>query len=384
MRKKMLLIFLIAINIFSFSGCWNYREVNRLAIVGGLAIDKDKATNNYKVTVEIMKPVQGDTGGGKIESDVYEAEGKTIFEAVRNFILRLGRRTYWAHAKVVIIDKGIAEDDIAPVLDWLYRDSELRRDIYVLISKEHTAGELLKTNSGLDDTASFHMFTIIQGQNSTYKYPKTELWQVVENISHKERALLVPVIMVSDAEKRPSEIRGSAIFKDDKVVGYLDEEDTRNCLWINGELKKGLFSVKNIGDTKNDITFEVFTSRTKSTVEFLEENLKLLVDIKADVNIAELSGELNFRDKKVRDKLQKSGEEAIKSSLARTVEKLQKDYKSDVFKFNTTIETKEQKNWKKLKPNWEEEFSSAVVTINVDLHIRGSAVASKPIKESNK
>jgi spore germination protein KC len=53
-----------------------------------------------------------------------------------------------------------------------------------------------------------------------------------------------------------------------------------------------------------------------------------------------------------------------------------------VFKFNSVIETKQPKLWEELKPNWEEKFSSAAVNINVDLHIRGSAVASKPIREN--
>jgi spore germination protein KC len=380
MRKKAIIIFLLLVNMFSFSGCWSYREVNRLAIVGGLAIDRDMITDEYKVTVEIMKPVQGDTGGGKVQSDVYESTGKTIFEAVRNFVPRIGRRPYWAHAKVVIINRNIAEKDIAPVLDWLYRDSELRRDIYVLISKEHSAGDLLRTDPTLDDTKTFHMFTIIQGQEATFKYPKTELWQVVEAISNKERSVLIPVVQVADSERKPAEIRGSAIFKDSKVIGYIDEEETRNALWLSGKLNKGLIAVKNIGNTNNDITFEVFTSKTKPEVKIKDESIKIDISIKTSVNIAELSGGLNFREKEVWKKLEKDGEEAIKKQLTSTIKKLQSEYKSDVFNLSSEAGIQNKKDWKKLKPKWEELFSSAEAEVKVDLHIRGTAVASKPIK----
>jgi Spore germination B3/ GerAC like, C-terminal. len=245
LKQKVLIIVIIILNIFFCSGCWNYREVNRIAIVGGLAIDKDEISNEYKLTIEVMKSVPGETGGGNVESDVYETRGRTIFDAARNFVLKLGRRPYWAHAKAAIIDSTIAEKDIAPALDWLYRDSELRRDIYVLISKGLTAGELLRTDTALDDTTSFHIFSILQSQKYIYKYPETELWEVAEAMSHKEKSILIPIIKLAEGERKPSEVRGSAIFHCDKVVGYLNEEDTRNVLWLNGEFNRGLFVVKN-------------------------------------------------------------------------------------------------------------------------------------------
>lgn len=363
-----------------FNGCWSYREVNRLAIIGGLAIDQDTVTGEYKLTIEVMKPVQGDTGGGKIQSDVYEETGRTIFEAVRNFVLRIGRRTYWAHAKVVIINRAIAEKDIAPVLDWLYRDSELRRDIYILISKESTAGELLRTDPSLDDTSSFHMFTIIQGQEATFKYPKTELWQVVESINHNERGVLIPVVQRAKSERRPAEIMGSALFKGSKVIGYIDQDDTRNILWLAGKLNKGLIPIRNIGNTNNDITFEIFTSKTKSRVKIVEGSVRANIAIKADVNIAELSGGLDYRKKEVREYIEKSAEDIVKKRLLNTISKLQQEYKCDVIKLNSYAEIQNKKEWKKLKPKWEELFSAAEIDVEVNIHIRGSAVASKPIK----
>jgi spore germination protein KC len=377
--KRYLLIFFALASILLLSGCWNYREVNRLAIVGGVAIDKEESSNEYKLTIEIMQPEAGETGGGKIKSEVFETKGATIFEAIRDFVLKIGRRPYWAHAKVLIINKAIAEEEISPVLDFFYRDSELRRDIFVLVSKEDTAGEILRTDPDLDDTRSFHIFSVIQGQKSTYKYPKTELWEVVENLSHKERALLIPAVQIGEGERKIAEVRGSAILKADKVICYIDDEDTRNVLWINGELNKGLFAVKNIEDG-NDITFEVFGSKNKSAAAYDGETVKINTSIKAEVNIAELSGSLNFRDKEIRQRLEDEGAEALKKSLKSTVSKLQHDFKSDVFKFYSAVEIEDPKLWKNLKPKWEEEFSSSSIELDVKLHIRGSATASKPIK----
>ena len=35
-------------------GCWNYKEIDNLAIVAGMAIDKDIKTSNYIVTAKII------------------------------------------------------------------------------------------------------------------------------------------------------------------------------------------------------------------------------------------------------------------------------------------------------------------------------------------
>ncbi len=49
-----MLIFIIIMCPIILCGCWNYREIDTLAIVAGMAIDKDMVTNKYIVTTEII------------------------------------------------------------------------------------------------------------------------------------------------------------------------------------------------------------------------------------------------------------------------------------------------------------------------------------------
>ena len=53
MRRKLILFPALVFILFTLTSCWNYREVNEMAIVIGAALDKG-LTNNYMLTVELL------------------------------------------------------------------------------------------------------------------------------------------------------------------------------------------------------------------------------------------------------------------------------------------------------------------------------------------
>jgi len=73
------------------------------------AVDKDIKTNEYILTVEIVR-VTGGRNNSELGRKIYESRGKTIFDAARNLIIETGRRAYWSHSKVVVINSNIAEE----------------------------------------------------------------------------------------------------------------------------------------------------------------------------------------------------------------------------------------------------------------------------------
>jgi spore germination protein KC len=113
-RKWLLLTIVILLNGIFISGCWNYREVEKLAIVAGVAIDKGE-NNPYKITFEILQVSGGKEA--KTVSKIISMEGRTIFDAVRNAISLSGKKLYWSHTKIVVISKDIARNGILRVVD---------------------------------------------------------------------------------------------------------------------------------------------------------------------------------------------------------------------------------------------------------------------------
>jgi spore germination protein KC len=83
-------------------GCWNYREIDELAMVAGVAVDKC-ADGQYEITVEIPE-MMGDRES-KTKSKVLSGQGRSMLDAVRNIISVSGKKLYWAHTKVIILSK---------------------------------------------------------------------------------------------------------------------------------------------------------------------------------------------------------------------------------------------------------------------------------------
>lgn len=376
-------IILILIYSATFlSGCWNYREVNTIAIVMAAAIDRDVNSNEYILTVEIVR-----VAGGRINSElgrkIYESKGKTIFDAARNLIIETGRRAYWSHSKVIIINSNIAEEDISRVLDWFYRDSELRRDVKVLIFRGDKAGDVLKSNPKMDDTTGYNLFETFRNQKGVNKYPDKELGEVVGKLSQSENAIIVPTVeLIYEEDKPKNSIQGSTILKGTKIIGYLNPEETKDVLTISGNLKKGIFPVEDIMGTGEDVTMELYGSKNKTEVNYQDDKVSIIVNIKLEVGIAEITGNLDFTKDEVRKKIDDDVERVLKERLEHTINKAQKEFQCDIFEFGTKMQIQNPKEWKKNKENWNELFSTASVKVNVSIHIRGSATASKPVKGS--
>lgn len=380
LRKRFFLIFLIISSAFLNSSCWNYRDVERLSIVMSFAIDKDTKDNQYILTVEIARPESGQNQA-KYMSDLYESRGSTIFEAVRGLITRTGKRTYWAHAKIGILSKGVASEDITPIIDFFYRDLETRPDISILISEKDTAKEILETGHSEQELRTTMLEYILENQESISKYPRTEIKDLVGNLASKEKAILVPMVDIkSEGGKLMPEINGSAVLRYDRITGYLTGDETQYALHVMGELKGGLLAVQNIAGTNNNISFEILKNKTKIKSDYKDGELRMKVHVILTVDIAEISGSMDFTKEEKKNKIREYAEKDLKDKLESLINRMQNEYKSDIFNFANRVEIENPKLWKSLKPRWNEEFVSLPVDVNVDLMIKGSALTSKPIK----
>jgi spore germination protein KC len=379
--KAIGLTIIILANTIFCSGCWNYREIEKLAIVAGMAIDRDEGDRRFIMTVEIASTL-GEASGGT-QSEVYETRGTTMFEAVRNLIIETGKKAYWSHSKVIIIGRSIAEDGIAQVLDFVYRDSETRRDVLVVISNVEPASAIIKEAHNNKGLLSFKLDSAIRSQKSISRFPKAELRAVVDNFKDENSAMLLPIINKNEyknANNNIPEVFGSAVLKHDKVVGYLNGDETKYALWVQNKLKGGLLIVRDILE-ESDISFEIFTNKTRRKIEYKDNQFKVYISTKTEVNIGELSDTVDFSDPNKLIAIKSKAEKFLEKNIKAVITRLQKDYKADVFNFQEMAEIHDNKEWKKVKSNWSEVFASIPFEVDTEINIKGTALTSKPIKE---
>lgn len=379
--KKILLIGLILINTIILSACWNYREIDKIEILAGAAVDKDKDTNKFILTMELIEPT-GKNGG--LESKIIQTKGDTIFNALREAIELNGKKIYWGHSKIMIISEEVAKHDIISLIDVVLRDAEIRGENEMFISKDNTASEILyKTHKVGKEIISYDINAALENQKSISYYPGTNFWKFTEQLLTKDSSPIVPCINLESQEEGPIfKVVGSGAFKKGKLVGYLDHLETRSVLLTKDEMKGGFIVVESEVDAqKHKSTLEIFESKTKVKPEYKDNKLTMNIDIEIETGIIELDGEKDFIEEKGREILQKDAENNIKKNMKKTIDKAQIDFESDIFGFAGIVMREMPKEWKqKIQPNWEEEFKRLDTNIQVKVNIKDSALLSKPIK----
>lgn len=176
-------------------------------------------------------------------------------------------------------------------------------------------------------------------------------------------------------------LSGTAVFKKDKFVGFLDEKETKDFLFITDNVKRGLIIEKGLEENKKaNITFEIFKSKTKVKPVYKNGEFTMDILIRPQVAIAEQGTTKDYIDKKGMKQIKTNAEKKMETDIEKLVKKVQEKYGADIFGFGRLIFHNKKKLWKGVKENWDEEFKNVNVKVKVELDIKNSALLRKPIK----
>ncbi len=364
------------------TGCWNYREIDKMAIVAGVAVDKGP-DGQLKVTAEII----ASSGGrdSKTESKILTMEGQTVFDAVRNGIAISGKKLYWSHSIVVILSKDIGGEGIRKIIDWYIRDAECREDVNLLISVGETAGEILSQDSTTEDIKSISLGETIKNQVSLSKSPKIDVLTFEMESKNEGMATILPTVKLVEVDQKiVPQIVGTAIIKNDRIAGYLSGEETKALLFIRDEVKGGLLiDTPENSSVSIPVSLEIFSNKTKVTPLVKGKSIKFNINVETTVAIDELHGSANYIDEAGRKKLEIIAAKTLKKEIEFVINKLQTEYDADIFRFGTKLKENKIKVWKRVNTNWEQIFSDMKVNVNTNVHIKNSGILAKEYEKGS-
>ncbi len=375
--KFIILIVLIILNSMFSCGCWNYKDIEKSLLVTGFAIDKNEQKGKYQLTMEILD-FEMSGKEAKQSTKIIESEGKTIFDAIRNAISIVGNKLYWPHADVCIISEQIAKEGLIPTLDFIYRDSEVRTELYILISKEKTAKEILLQEKLLAKSSSDNIYEMLQEQKNEGKFPSIFMYRLINYLSSGD-AILPSIELKEVLGKKTANLTGTAIFKSDKLVGYINEAESQALLFVIDLVKGGIITVDEDLTNTSEVSLEIFKSKTKIKPSYIDDKLTMDIDIKLEVAIAEDASYTNYISGKNLLKLKKDAEEKVKTSVEELIQKVQLVYDADIFSFGLKINRDLPKVWRKVESDWNNTFKNLNTNVKVSINIRNSAIVKKQI-----
>ncbi|WP_442595800.1 Ger(x)C family spore germination protein [Neobacillus sp. D3-1R] len=392
MFKRWILLFL---TILILTGCASKREINELALVMAVGLDKGK-DGGVEITVQIARPAdaRGQTGApsGNTGDPIWSAsaEGKTIFEAIRNLGEFSTRRIFWAHNFIIVINEDLAKDGIQDILDFFTRNPELRMRTWVTVTPDK-AKDIVSTMTGLEIIPGEALDKLFRYSSITSSAPKTELLEIQRAyLSQSTEPVIARIKLVDRGVSNKKEgqegsykqvkLSGAGVIKDSKLVGTLSAKETKGLLPFIEKVESGVTVLKCPSDDEKTITLETINETFSVKPSYKNKRPAFKVKMDVETNLVEAGCPFSLKKEHEVNELEKELEKELKGNIDDVIKKAQKEYKADFLELGKVFNNKFPAEWKQMKNHWEQEFVDAKITVDVNAEIKSSVLLYNPTK----
>ena len=381
--KRKCLAALLIVGLVLTAGCWSRRELNQLGIVLGTGFDLGEK-GQVEVTAQIVKPDAMKAGGGKDGGGggqsspvlILSSQGKSTFDAVRNFISVSSKRLFWSHNEIYIFGESLAIRGVGPVLDFLERNPELRREAALLVAKGK-AKDILTVPGGLEKVSAIEINHALFAANFLSKASKVDMHSFLLAYGSKATSPTLPAIeLVTEFGKPKFMMTVMAVFKQDKLAGWLDETETRGLLWVIDKVKGGIIVVPSPGKA-GKLSLEIKQAKVKTAAKLQGGKPEITVEIEEVANLDEETTAVDITKPEIMSKINQAQQQAISQEVQTAVNKAQK-LKADIFGFGEELHRANPQQWTKLKPSWDEIFPKLKIKVQVKTKIQFTGQKTAP------
>lgn len=370
MRKAKCLIVAVILVATLFSGC-NVKEdqLKDMALAQALGIDfKDESYNVSFMIYDLSKNRGSSAELSGTLTKVFKGSGESVPYAITNMTTLIGKKPYYSHNRVVIVGEEMAKEGLSTVFDFLYRNAEMRPYVLVAIARGE-AQEILSADFGETLNPAEEIQNVIT-VGAYYSYvPQTEIIDIAIATLEKTSDSYLPIVELSkDGDSELVKASGTAVFNKMKLVGELDEEETKGLLWVNNQIQYGTLVCTT--STQNMVSAEIIDANTE--VDVFVENGKIRYAIKAScaLNIDQVDGkETNSLSHEQMQEIEQTYAQTIKEQISSAIDKCLGEYKSDVFRFGKRLWQKYPEVYREISDNWRESFSELEFEIDVKTQV---------------
>jgi spore germination protein KC len=371
---KIATLLILILQLLFTTGCWDRLDLNKRAIVVGLGFDSSPYEDKILVSTQIIDPTNVKTpqtaGGGDGQPFwVATSQGTTVFEAIRAMTEISSRKLFLPHNQIIIFGEDLAKKGIKDYLDMLMRDYEFRETNWIIVS-EGKAEDILATKTRINNIAAFFIRDLVTEQRFNSRVAAINIKDLSVKITSKTTAPTTSYIHLENTgQEKKLNLSHTAVFDHNmKMVGTLNDRESRGLLWVLGEVKGGIIVVEN-PHGKGIYSLEILQAKSKIIPEFRDGKPIITVRIKESSNLGETSCSEDLIKPEVWKSLASLQNEAIRQEIGIALSKAQ-ELEADIFGFGEAFHKKHPRLWKEMEPNWQEIFPSLEVEIIVESIVR--------------
>lgn len=420
--KKGLIIFIFVFFAFSFQGCFDSREIDDLAYV--IAIGLDKGNNNdLKMTLQVAVPkeIGGQEGGdgGEKSTTIVTIETPSIYSGLNSTNEFLSRQINLSHAKLIVFSEELAKEGLEEYFHAIVRSREFRPQMYVTISRDEAEEFIRNVKPELEISSSKYYELLFKNSNYTALTAATRIYDLyldseatdrqgvailsgvnkfeksedisIKNSTYKEKDRDYPLEGDFKAGDIPrisenkAEIMGLAVFDGARMVGELDGEETSFLLMLKGEFNYAYFTIKDPISKDKKIVLNVKKSREPiRNVEMIGDEVLIDVKIPLECDIVSIQSGINYEQGEETKILEEYIAKFFKDGIDKLLSKTQKEFGTDIVGFGQKVKRSflTWSDWENF--NWLVKYKYSKINTEVYISIRRSGLMLESSKTLGK
>ena len=399
--KRLLGLLMALLMLCPLGGCWSRVEIENLAIVTAVGVDKVQVDGRekWRTSYLIIRPGAmspgpgqgGGGGGGGGGAGGREAEwlvsglGETFVESMHNIDARSPRLIYLGHASPLVLGEGVVKAGVHDVVDSVIRQPHVRLRPWVLVA-EGEALEVLRARPEIEQLLSNEIIGIIENSlpNSGKGHAVSLKDFALQLASPGRDAVASRVVLFTPQEEQTAggggegsgeqggggaqavRLNGSAVFRQNRLAGWMTDRETLGYLFAIGEAEGADIPLPL--PPQGDIHFSVLMLRSRSeiTPRVQDGRITFLIDIQARGELAEHLETHEFADPETIAKLNEILSGEIKDRVEESIWRSQQELRADIFGLGECLYQEEPFVWRQVQSNWYEIYPTLEVVVNVD------------------
>ncbi|MCP1451068.1 spore germination protein KC [Priestia megaterium] len=359
-----------------------------------MGIDENKNSEEpYKVTYQIINPSglsQGSSSGGQgLPVINYTVTAKTLVEALKKASIVIPREHITSHLSLIIIGEKLARNELSLLFDALDRGKQARTSIPVFIARDGTAEKLLGVIEPFEVTPVKSILSTSQNNQKMYGIvSNVQAYEVISMLLSEGKDLSLPGISINKPSQKAEEagnlentspsamqVKGLAMFRKGKLVRWLDGDEARSVQLVTSEAKSTALVFPCSINENITVTATGIKSQMKTAIRHRQPFIH--TDLNVMGEITETTCQKDLSNPKVLKELEKEVQKELQKEITKTIRIVQKE-KTDIFGFGDSLSRTNPSYWRQHKQNWENLFSSAKISMNVNVSIVNTGMRTNP------
>lgn len=362
----------------TFSGCRRNSaktDLTRQKIVVAIGIDTEE-NGIFDLCVRVFDASDSSSSQGDSDSSgntiVYDIQGETIAKAISNLTLQTGDEPVYSQNHIIVIGEGAAQSGLEKITDFFVRDQKTRLNATLAVARG-TAREIVKSELGVSMPQT-ELEEIIASGKITGEVKTMNILDVAKRTAEATSQITLPIIeLIGEGDEQRAQAVGMGVFKDGKLVGYLDIDQTRGVMFFLDQYTQGSVAVA-FGDDMATVHIE--KTKTRVTPVLVNGAVEYRVKVKTDCEINEIDRNIStsLSDEEGRA-ITQNVEEKIEQCIMSAFECSAKLYCSDILRLGKALKLAHPKYYRQNENNFD--FVMQNSTLAVDVKVKLSRVGAR-------